>query len=519
MRLPVESTSPKSHGLSSLSLLKKGLLLIAIPLICQVVFLSVLGFILVKENTEKTRARRAEAIVSASTRLLDRYYAAGRSLFAYSATKSPIFESNFNAAVTEIPKVVAALEELVKGNQHESELVARIKVIDQRVEGILVESKTSIDYGGPINVFLEKDQLDSEFQSLLLPLSTLVRELTEQEDVATKHNEALDYWSNAVRTFIWIGVPLDILVSISLAFLVYRNTASRLKVLMDNSTRLALHEGLNPPLQGDDEIASVDRTFHATAKSLEQVNQVKRDFVNMISHDLRTPLSTVQLQIDLLLDTSSGSDPRADNILTSASKQIERILGLANQLVDLEQVSIGRYELKVAEIPLNRLICEARDSVKQLASKLGISIEVPETTIHVMADEYRLEQVLLNLLSNALKCSTRGSTITLAAELTDAGGMVKVDVIDEDQDIQPGSEESMFERSLLPRTSDSPKEKTKDLGLFISKSIIEAHGGTITAKRNDTKGATISFTLPTAKGADSDSQPLHAQERLGTLNK
>ncbi len=297
------------------------------------------------------------------------------------------------------------------------------------------------------------------------------------------------------------------LMAVALAAYFHRDTMRRLLILLANARQFRDEKPLHAPLTGEDEIGVLDKAFHEMAatvtesaarerETIKNVDQIKRDFVNMISHDLRTPLTSVQLLLEVLADTVSEEDASAHKLVRTASMEVERLIALANQLLDVERISSGNIGLELQPILIQKVLLQSTDSVNQLAKKLGIDIlvDAPDELV-VSADEQRLMQVLINLLSNALKFSPRNSTISICATPID-GGLVSVEVRDEGRGVPDGMEGAIFERFKQVERADATSKKGSGLGLYICKLIIEEHGGRIRAQRNEEKGTTITFTLP-----------------------
>jgi signal transduction histidine kinase len=485
----------RGSWISSLSLVRKGLLILSIPLVCQVVFLSGLGLLVWKEQTEKDRARHAEAVIATTTRLLDRYYAAGRALLLYTATKSGMVDAQYEKAKQQIREAMVALEDLVADRKHEKQIVERFKILESRMAMFLDEAKASVDASGSVKVFFEKSQFDDELQELLVPMIDLISQIGSREDAEAGRDKDVEFWSDATKWFIIIGVPLDIMVSIAAAVVIFQNTSQRLRIVMDNNLRLVARKPLHDLVEGTDEIAVVDRTFHDAARALEQLDQIKRDFLNMISHDLRTPLTTVQLLLEMIVETDTSEDRTAHSLAGSALKEVERILALANELLDVEKIAAGQFDLQPLPTSIDSVMSRSVDAVLPLAKSLGIGIELEESQLLAVADQRRITQVVINLLSNALKFSAPGSTIRISSYQT-ADGFVQVDVADEGRGIPAGLEERIFERFTQVERKDATEKGGAGLGLFICKMIIEGHGGKIKARRNEGRGSTFSFTLP-----------------------
>jgi signal transduction histidine kinase len=231
-------------------------------------------------------------------------------------------------------------------------------------------------------------------------------------------------------------------------------------------------------------------------KALEAASRHKSEFLANMSHELRTPLNAIIGYSELLEEEAGDLDggrlvPDLHKIATAAKHQ----LSLINDILDLSKVEAGRMELEITAFDLATAIDNALTLVRERASRRGIvlgrAIDEPLGTIH--ADERKVKQVLLNLLSNALKFTPEGGRIELRAAMND--GMVEISVTDTGVGIAPEDQEAVFEEFRQVGTADKKVEGT-GLGLALSRKFIELHGGRIWVKSQVGHGSTFTFTLP-----------------------
>jgi PAS domain S-box-containing protein len=226
----------------------------------------------------------------------------------------------------------------------------------------------------------------------------------------------------------------------------------------------------------------------------KEIERLKQDFVAMISHDLRTPLTSVQGFLSLL---SAG----AYNELSQAGKEslafaetsITRLIQLVNDLLDLEKMEAGRLELRRAPVWLPGLVEDAVNSMQSFAEQQGVVLQchAPQSCSDVFADPARLLQVIVNLLSNAIKFSPQGSMVTV--HIFEKGAFVEVAVEDEGRGVPAELRESIFEKFKQVEPGDERLKGGSGLGLAICKAIIEQHGGSIGVRaRQERTGARAS---------------------------
>jgi PAS domain S-box-containing protein len=224
-----------------------------------------------------------------------------------------------------------------------------------------------------------------------------------------------------------------------------------------------------------------------------ELERLKKQFVEMISHDLRTPLSAVNSTLELLGTGTWGElSTQGQNKVEAAEENLRHSIDLINNLLDLDKMESGTMDLNLKQISLAQLLRKCGDSVASLAEQRSIEISQPERDEAVMADERRISQVVINLLGNALKFTPHGSTIGL--DLVDDEEFVKVTVSDEGSGIPESQRKLIFERFHQVPESEKKSQGT-GLGLAICKAIVTAHGGTIGVDSELGKGSTFWFKL------------------------
>lgn len=240
----------------------------------------------------------------------------------------------------------------------------------------------------------------------------------------------------------------------------------------------------------------------------KQLEQMKRDFVAVVSHDLRTPLTSIQMIHSMLQEDAEGVlPPQAMKNLSNAQDNVSRLMALINNLLDLEKLDAGYVELIMEQAPLRRAIDTSIGAVEALAKKQKITISNSiDNNLEAYIDSERITQVVVNLLSNALKFSPNSSTISISAKAVDSSrqnekpgmqqeGMLRVEITDQGRGIPADKAASIFERFSQVKNEDGRSNRGSGLGLAICKAIIEQHGGEIGVESVEGKGSTFWFTL------------------------
>lgn len=229
----------------------------------------------------------------------------------------------------------------------------------------------------------------------------------------------------------------------------------------------------------------------------KKVERLKEDFIAMISDELRSPLMSVSDTVSKSVGGKLGAIPEAAQpVLTSVTRSLDRLIRLVTDLLDFEKLQSGQMNFKRQRTSLSSLMKQAEQEVLAHASKSKIHIRTGSTTAFVYADGERITQLLVNLLSNAIRyCKTDGIVSIVATELR---SHVEVSVIDQGPGIPADYVEKVFTAFEVAPKSKQTKEGGSGLGLAISRLIVIGHKGTIYATNEPSGGARFTFTLPYA---------------------
>lgn len=219
------------------------------------------------------------------------------------------------------------------------------------------------------------------------------------------------------------------------------------------------------------------------------LQQMQQEFMAMISHDLRNPLTSVKGYAQMMQRRQSYNEEAVEIILTQ-TRQLERLVG---DLLDATQIEAGRLELQPTPGDLVELVRSHVEQAQALTTAHTLYLVAPEHPLPGWFDHDRLGQVLQNLLSNAIKYSPEGGAIGVRVE--DLGRAARVSVADEGEGIPEEALPRLFERFYRAANAAS-RAKGLGLGLYISRSLIEAHGGRIWAESRPGQGSTFTFVLP-----------------------
>lgn len=230
----------------------------------------------------------------------------------------------------------------------------------------------------------------------------------------------------------------------------------------------------------------------------EKIEQERREFVSNVSHELRTPLTTMKSYLEVLTEGTWENRELAPRFLTVVQDETERMIRLVSDLLQLSRMDHKEYTLQKKPTDFIRYFEYIIDRLEiNITENITFKREIPQQRVLVMLDEDRMTQILDNIVSNAIKYSPEGGTITFAAQ--ERKNYLYVSVKDEGIGIPYEMQERVFERFYRADKARTRELGGSGLGLAITKELIEAHNGRIWAESKEGKGTTILFTLPLMK--------------------
>jgi PAS domain S-box-containing protein len=600
-----------------LSIVKQGLLIIALPLLVEVGFVAGLVHMLeeadkdiAKEEHSKLVMRTAEEV---GMSLLRSYtLLQNHAWFGESRVSKAQAEESLNLPFVNIKKL-AVLE---RDDPLQSQ---RIAEVNKGTNALTKAMYLALESEGQQQNFLlaNDNPLAREFSEKLTHASSWTLYNLDQIAATETQRELRQGAERAqhrhqFRIFIAIGVVANAIAAIVVAIGFYLGTVRRLAQVFDNTRRLADSKPLNPVLPGKDEIAHLDSAFHTMANSLVEASRkqkalidnardvicslnpkgkfvaisnasttvfgfapeelagawltdyvpegeqkrtveelqliksssaerppfetqfrrkdgrtidillsaiwseiddtifcvihdiseqkaaerLRQEVTQMVSHDLRSPLTAIQ-SFHTLLDAGIAGQltSKGTGLLHMAERSTSRMLRLINDLLDIEKMDSGKLALDKAEVSLSSLFEQSVNGVTQLANDKGVTVTAVPTDLVVSVDGHRIVQVLVNLMGNALKFSPSGSTVTVSGS-TLADGLVEIRVADQGRGIPPHLIKSIFNRFEQVQSSDSKEKGGSGLGLAICKALVELHGGEISVESELDKGSTFIFRIP-----------------------
>lgn len=227
--------------------------------------------------------------------------------------------------------------------------------------------------------------------------------------------------------------------------------------------------------------------------------RLRSEFVSITSHQLRTPASAVKWYLESLIDNRRGNELNdwQQDKLHQAYQSNERMIHLINDLLNVSRLDSGRFELKPKSVAIQAIVDEVKSELIHFASAHNVELDntIPTATQNVTADSDKVREVIMNLLTNAIKYSKPGHrVVTIAAK--SAGRLIEFSVADQGIGVPEKDLQHLFEKFYRADNAIESQTEGSGLGLYIAREIIRMHGGDITVKSREGEGTTVIFTLP-----------------------
>lgn len=405
-----------------MSLTQQTLILIAIPFVFQLIFVFVL--------TDKIQQlERQYAIEAHFTRIMT----VANSIFVsviglsgaetiYRATQQPQFKISFESGLQLLAKKRKELGELV-AHDTGNDLTLRnmLRVVDQAI-AVLAEARTSFENDDELGIKMAYVKI-SQFVPKLLKMNDSL--LANQQRTNQQNLEAQRKAQTDVLVTVYGGLVANLLLVASMMLYFKETTSRRFKVLSNNIIAVGREESLKERLSRGDEISSLDEVVHQVAATLEEARRkraeaeaAKGQIVAMVTHDLRSPLTSLALALNMLKsgDIDRTSD-RATATLGRAEKSVAQLVALINDLLDVDRIESGMLSLERSNCRDEELVTEAIELIDYMGQSRTITLESKCAGLELSCDKGRIVRVLTNLLVNAIKFSPANSTVTVSSRV------------------------------------------------------------------------------------------------------
>ncbi len=301
----------------------------------------------------------------------------------------------------------------------------------------------------------------------------------------------------SVNQSITIAALISAAIALGLGFFLFRQITSPVGALTVAAERIAAGDLQHRvPIRGASEIGKVGQAFNKMADNLAQQEELRRNLLAEVAHELRNPLSVIQGQLEAMLD---GIVPLGPEGVGSVHEETVLLGRLVNDLRVLSLAGAGQLKLKREQVDPIELAERVVERVRPHAQEKNVSLDLdlPSSVPNVHADADRIAQVIRNLVSNALRYTPSGGRITVGAHSTN--GVIRFSVTDTGTGIPSEDLPHVFDRFYRADKSSPHSREGSGLGLAIVKQLVEAHGGSVGVESDVGKGTRFWFTLPQAQ--------------------
>lgn len=298
-----------------------------------------------------------------------------------------------------------------------------------------------------------------------------------------------------VYKIIWLTAAASLVLAAVIIFIISRRISRPIVHMQKAAAALAqgrFPEDLTPV--GRDELARLTETFNFMQKRLKQIEETRMEFIASVSHELRTPLTSLRGFLQGILEGVIEPELQ-EKYLKRAYAETGRLNRLVSDLLQLARLQAGSVKLHLESVPVEGIIAEIIEEHRWLAEQRSISLhaEVPGEGFTVFADRDKLKQIILNLLSNALKYSPEGGDVWISVRPEERRAVFRVR--DNGPGIPEDSLQDIFQKFYRVEKSRSQEIPGTGLGLSIAKELVELHGGVIKIHSRPGSGTEVIFTL------------------------
>ncbi len=289
-----------------------------------------------------------------------------------------------------------------------------------------------------------------------------------------------------------------LLVAVAIAFFITRTITKPIAAVIEGTQHITSGSFEPIKVSSHDETALLARAVNTMSEQLKQINEYKANTMRQISHELRTPLQTILSAQYILSEQKLGRlNPEQLRLLGSMRSNIDKLIRFTNGFLDIAKLEAGKMEYDMVLADLLSIVASAVEDAQVLAEQKGVTIAVSASPIpYVMGDVEKLSLVFSNLISNAIKYTSKSGTITVTVSRNNSGARVAVS--DTGIGIAPDDLPKIFTRFYQASNATKSGIKGTGLGLALVKGFVEGHGGTVSVTSELGSGSTFTVDLPAA---------------------
>ncbi|CAN5278169.1 hypothetical protein BH10CYA1_BH10CYA1_45860 [soil metagenome] len=480
-------------------IIHKGIAFALIPLAVNIIFIVLLSSALTQAKDLVNEEHKLSVVLTHIDKLNSLVVNIFGSLSMYASTGSEQYRRQNSRQNSEARNEFAALTQLTN-----NERVA--EYLNQLNATLIEDTRFMSALSGSLDNDLRKNDIVNQANKLrkLIRQSgkkneIMMKIMEEQQGQLEILRQSEEQAEEQVRALVLAGLISNFVIALVLILLFVKDVTNRLRVVVSNANLLPKNVALTQHVTGSDELSELDAVVHQASTKLIESAEYRRGLMQMMAHDLRSPLTASMAALQLLTETQREIMERGKKQVDSINLSLQTSVDLINDLLLLESLEVGQLVLNLRSENVKEIIGEAVEIVTSLAAmkKLEICDESIEEFVNV--DRIRILQVVSNLLSNAIKFAPVGSTIRITTKVTDSN--LVVSITDQGRGLAPAEQAKLFQK--FQQTEAGRSAGGTGLGLAISKLIVESHGGKIGVQSQTGQGSRFYFAIP-APSIDSD---------------
>lgn len=473
------------------SIVKKGLAFFLVPVLLQVFLLGSLYALFTEvENIAQAERERREVIEETNnmmTLFIDSISSAGLGL-SYNDT----FSTKPEEYRKRMEHSFAKLSKYARKDKLLAKVIGDLKDIYNKQYEAMVEIEGASYSLGTV---MQLKPIIREGKRKL----SYVRAMLDDEMKKSKQNEKKEAaFRDRLKVLIIAGIVFDVLLSIILTYWFLANIKRRVSMLVENARAIPGGAELQLTVKGNDEIAYLDGILHQASIDLRRAEEHRQSLMNMVAHDLRSPLLSAKLTLDMMVVQEIHDEQSIRKRIGTLKSSFSRLVSLVEDLLTVDKLESGKLELNLDIVDLRETVEDSLEAIASQATQMNVELINQVGAHSVVADKNRVIQVLVNYLSNAAKFAPQNSKITVSSVVQDNSIFIRVK--DEGPGIDIKEQANLFQK--FSQLQEGKTHKGFGLGLAICKMIISQHKGEVGVESAIGQGSTFWFSLPIDESDD-----------------
>ncbi len=480
----------------------QGLILIGLPLGLQIALAIILITSLQRINTAASQETASKQILSTCQHVrstVDRYVVVQ---LARRYVPPALTAEQRTAAATELSQKLKELNSVSLPDKESKDIVDQFSKHTRELLEVISAAESEFSDVEPrvaISRFIDEREW---FEEVMLAMRNLINDdhkIQKHFSPIAKEFSPKGLENNQqLLTIVIAGIICSIIVATVLTFFYGKWTLARIGVLLNNIRLFSEGSKSLVALPGNDELSVLGQSFSEMAEARTKSEELRATMLDMVSHDLRSPLSSCSIALITILERDNASLPSSvSRSLKRVTADLERLVRMADTLLTIGKLEHDNVELRIADVSLDDVIGPTLSAVRGIADVKGIGFEIEAAEgITVPCDADRVVQILVNLIANSIKFAPKDSTIIIRAASSEHAS--RFEIQDQGPGIPAEQQAQLFQKySQLEQPSDT-KSAGAGLGLYISKMLVSAHHGEIGCTTPAEGGACFWFSIPNA---------------------